>query len=34
MQMIAEEVVKARERGDNICCAPSIDFSVGNCPGV
>jgi len=34
MQMIVEEVVKAGERGDNICCAPSIDFSVGNCPGV
>lgn len=32
MQMIAEEVAKARERGDEFCCAPSLNFSVGNCP--
>ena len=31
LQMIAEEVVKARDRGDNICCAPTLDFSIGNC---
>ncbi len=32
LQMIAVAVAKARDEGEAICCAPSLDFSVGNCP--